>query len=232
MCYTFGRTYREVVPLARPRNEELYNTIKNEAYRQLLSNGYTDTTYQSIATACGVTRAAVQNYFASKPDLALTFFGDLLTVINETIQKKRIHEENEFDTMFCIGQSFFSFLMQDAGSRKLLVELTNSREITSEVLNFEYQWGIRFIRTERTVTEEKFENDVIAYMGGFYELLYTFLKEDKPFDLPTQLGRVIRAIMNDHGYSYDDAKAFVVSHAMTPEELSPILAAIKKRLAL
>lgn len=232
MCYTFVRTYREVVPLARPRNEELFNTIKKEAYRQLMSYGYTDTTYQSIATACGVTRAAVQNYYASKPDLALAFFGDLLAVINETVQKKHLHEENEFDTMFCIGQSFFAFLMQDSGSRKLLFELTNSREITSEVLNFEYNWGIRFIQTERTVSEEKFQNDVTSYMGGFYELLYTYLKEDRPFDLPTHLGRVIRAIMNDHGYSYDEANSFVAAHAMTEAELEPVLSEIEKRMDL
>lgn len=232
MCYTFGRTYREVVPLARPRNEELFNTIKKEAYRQLLSYGYTDTTYQSIATACDVTRAAVQNYYASKPDLALAFFGDLLSVIYDVIRQKGIHAENEFDTMFCIGQSFFAFLMQDSGSRKLLFELTNSREITSEVLDFEYNWGIRFIQTERTVSEEKFQNDVTSYMGGFYELLYTYLKEDRPFDLPTHLGRVIRAIMNDHGYSYDDAKTFVAGHILTEEELEPILAEIETRMEL
>lgn len=232
MCYTFGRTYREVGPLARPRNEELFNTIKKEAYRQLLSYGYADTTYQSIATACGVTRAAVQNYYASKPDLALAFFGDLLSVIYDVIRQKGIHAENEFDTMFCIGQSFFAFLMQDSGSRKLLFELTNSREITSEVLDFEYNWGIRFIQTERTVSEEKFQNDVTSYMGGFYELLYTYLKEDRPFDLPTHLGRVIRAIMNDHGYSYDDAKTFVAGHILTEEELEPILAEIETRMEL
>lgn len=232
MCYTFGRTYREVVPLARPRNEELFNTIKKEAYRQLMSYGYTDTTYQSIATACDVTRAAVQNYYASKPDLALAFFGDLLAVIYDVIREQGIHAENEFDTMYCIGQTFFSFLMQDSGSRKLLFELTNSREITSEVLSFEYNWGIRFIQTERTVSEEKFQNDVTSYMGGFYELLYTYLKEGKPFDLPLHLGRVIRAIMNDHGYSYEDAKSFVAAHAMTDAELEPLLSEIEKRMDL
>lgn len=232
MCYTFVRTNREGGPVARPRNEELFQSIKKEAYRQLMSYGYTDTTYQSIATACGVTRAAVQNYYASKPDLALAFFGDLLAVINETVQKKHLHEENEFDTMFCIGQSFFAFLMQDSGSRKLLFELTNSREITSEVLNFEYNWGIRFIQTERTVSEEKFQNDVTSYMGGYYELLYTYLKENRSFDLPLHLGRVIRAIMNDHGYSYDEAKSFVAGHAMTETELEPVLSEIEKRMDL
>ena len=72
--------------MARPRNEELYNRIKREAYHQLLSYGYTDTTYQSIATACGVTRAAVQNYYASKSDLALffaVFYSPLQTVCFE-----------------------------------------------------------------------------------------------------------------------------------------------------
>lgn len=218
--------------MARPRNEELYNSIRQTAYRQLLSYGYTDTTYQSIASACGVTRTAVQNYYASKPDLALSFFGDLLAVINSIITENKLHQENEFDTMFCIGQSFFAFLMKDPESRKLLLDLTTSREITSEVLAFEYKWGIQFIASERTVPEEKFRDDVIVSMGGYYELLYKYLKDSLPFDMPTHLGRVIRSIMHDHGYSYDDAKAFVATHVMTKDETDLVLTEVSKALAL
>ena len=218
--------------MARPRNEELYNSIKNEAYRQLLTYGYTDTTYQSIASACGVTRTAVQNYYASKPDLALSFFGDLLEVIQTTVRERHLHEENEFDTMFCIGQSFFAFLLQDSESRKLLLDMATSREITSEVLAFEYAWGIRFIAQERTVSEETFRDDVIVSMGGFYELLYSYLKDGRSFDMPVHLGRVIRTIMHDHGYSYDDAKAFVAGHIMKPEEFDTVIADVAKRMEL
>lgn len=218
--------------MARPRNEELYNSIKKEAYRQLVTYGYTDTTYQSIASACGVTRTAVQNYYASKPELALSFFGDLLAVINETIYREELHQENEFDTMFCIGQSFFSFLLKDPESRKLLLDLTASREITSEVLAFEYNWGIRFLSTARTVSEEKFQDDVFVSMGGFYELLYKNLKEGTPFDLPTHLGRVVRSIMHDHGYGYEEAKAFVASHVMTKEETELVVSSISEKLDL
>ena len=216
--------------MARPRNEELYNRIKREAYHQLLSYGYTDTTYQSIATACGVTRAAVQNYYASKSDLALSFFSDLLGVIDDSVRRNRLHEENEFDTMFCIGQSFFYFLMKDLESRKLLFELTQSREITSEVLVFEYKWGLQFIGSERTVTEEKFRDDVIVSMGGFYELLYQYLKGEEPFDLPTHLGRVVRSIMHDHGYGYEEAKAFIAAHHMTGEEIEAVISDVSKTL--
>lgn len=218
--------------MARPRNEALYQKIRQEAYRQLMTKGYTDTTYQSIATACGVTRAAVQNYYASKPGLALAFFGDLLAVIDEVVRRERIHGENEFDTMFCIGQCFFAFLLKDTASRKLLLELTASREITSEALAFEYRWGTEFITSERTVTEEKFQNDVIVSMGGFYELLYKYLKDDLAFDLPTHLGRVVRSIMHDHGYRYEDAKAFISAHAMTEHELQRVLPAVSDALGL
>lgn len=232
MCYTFVRTNRKGDPVARPRNEELFQSIKKEAYHQLMSYGYTDTTYQSIASACGVTRAAVQNYYASKPDLALAFFGDLLEVIQKTVIEKHMHEENEFDTMFCIGQSFFAFLLQDNESRKLLLDMATSREITSQVLAFEYAWGLRFIAHERTVSEETFRDDVIVSMGGYYELLYNCLKDDRAFDMPVHLGRVIRTIMHDHGYSYDDAKAFVASHTMTSDEFDTVIADVAKRMEL
>ena len=169
-------------------------------------------------------------FAASKPDLALSFFSDLLAVIDDSVRRNRLHEENEFDTMFCIGQSFFYFLMKDLESRKLLLELTQSREITSEVLAFEYKWGLQFIGSERTVTEEKFRDDVIVSMGGFYELLYQYLKDEEPFDLPTHLGRVVRSIMHDHGYGYEEAKAFIASHHMAGEEIEAVISDVSQTL--
>ncbi len=209
--------------MARPRNEELYNTIKQTAYRQLMTFGYADTTYQSIASACGVTRTAVQNYFPSKSDLALAFFYDLLAVNKDVVLSEGLHQENEFDFMYCIGLSHFSFLMQDAGSRKFLMETASSREMTEETLDFEIQWGVSFLSTPMSVPAQKFHDDILVSMGGFYTLLYSYLKDDKPFDLATHLGRVVRTIMQDYGYSYDDAKAFVESHRMTEDELELVL---------
>lgn len=218
--------------MPRPRNEELFHTIQQTAYHQLITFGYADTTYQSIATACGVTRTAVQNYYASKPDLALAFFGDLLTCISNVIQQHGFHQENEFDIMFCIGQSFFAFLMRDGENHKLLQDTISSREITTEVLDFEYRWGTHFLSPERSVSAEKFHDDIICAMGGFYELFYVCLKDGRTFDLASQLGRVIRAIMHDYGYSYESAKAFIAAHHMTEEELETMITAVSAEMNL
>ncbi|WP_350455357.1 TetR/AcrR family transcriptional regulator [Slackia heliotrinireducens] len=216
--------------MARPRNMELYGTVKREAYRQLLSRGYQETTYQSIASGCGVTRVAVQNYFPSKLDLALAFFDDLLSALHRAILDEGIHQENEFDFMYCIGQGFFAFLLKDEGSRRLLLDLTSSRELTSQILLFEYRWGEDFITEQRTVSQEKFQNDTIVSMGGFYELLYRCLKDDKPFDLAVHLGRVVRTIMHDYGYGYEEAKAFVAAHAMIEDEKSRVVQVVSEGL--
>ncbi|MBR5754197.1 MAG: hypothetical protein IKX83_06915, partial [Clostridia bacterium] len=152
--------------------------------------------------------------------------------LDTVIREKQIHQENEFDFMFCIGQSFFSFLLKDENRRKLLLDLTASREITGEVLAFEYKWGVQFLAAEQTVPDQKFFDDVFVSMGGFYELLYRYLKDNKPFDLSTHLGRVIRTIMHDHGYSYDDAKNFVAAHHMTEDELETITSAVFQLMGL
>ena len=208
--------------MARPRNEELFNTIKKTAYRQLITYGYADTTYQSIASACGVTRTAVQNYYPTKNDLQMQFFSDLLTVTKQAVENEGIHQENEFDFMLCIGELTFLYLMQDAGTRKFLMEVSNSREMTEETLDFEFQWGISFLSTPLSVSEQKFHDDVLVSMGGFYTILYSYLKDGKPFDTRTHLGRVVRTIMHDYGYSYDDAKAFVETHHVTDTELAAV----------
>lgn len=218
--------------MARPRNEELFNTIKKEAYRQLMTNGYTDTTYQSIATACGVTRAAVQNYYSSKADLAFSLFGDLLAVIYDIIREKHIHEENEFDTMFCIGQSFFHYFLNDEGRTKLIYDQSVSRDLTASVLEFEYYWGIDFIKAEQTVSQQKLEDEIFFAMGGFYELLYQYIKYELDFDFVPHLGKVIIAIMRCFGYHYDEAEVFVEAHYMAREELDMMLSEIDERIEL
>ena len=218
--------------MARPRNEELYNTIKQTAYRQFMTQGYTDTTYQSIASACGVTRTAVQNYYASKSDLYMEFSADLLAALHKVVRGEGLHQENEFDIMFCIGQSFFAFMMQDDGRRKFLQESVASRELTEETLDFEFQWGIRFLTSPMSVPEQKFHDDVLVSMGGFYTLVYKYLKDGQPIDIPTHLGRVVRTIMHDYGWSYDDAKAFIETHKMTDDELKRIIPKVGQEMGL
>ncbi len=218
--------------MARPRNEELYNTIKHTAYTQLMTYGYAETTYQSIASACGVTRTAVQNYYPSKTDLGFAFFSDLLSCTLELVRKKGLHSSNEFDTMFCVGQCFFAFLMRDKESQKLLQDTVCSREISSQVLELEYNWGTNFLSPIYSVSDEKFRDDIIVSMGGFYELLYAYLKEGRTFDVGTHLGRVVRTIMHNYDYSYDEAKAFIEAHRMTDDERSEMVDAISEAMNL
>ena len=208
--------------MARPRNEELYCKIKQAAYDQLLTVGFENTTYRSIADACGVARTAVQNYYPSKTALALSFFEDLLTAIRNSVNKNNLHQDSEFDTMFCIGQSFFMLLMSGRGARKLLLDLTSSRDITSDVLNFEYAWGVEFLSPGRTVTNEQFMDDILVAMGGYYELLYNYLKDGRSFDVSLHLGQVVRAIMQEYGYSYEDAKAYISSHVLSSADFDLI----------
>jgi hypothetical protein len=124
--------------------------------------------------------------------------------------------------MFCIGQSFFMLLMSERGARKLLLDLTSSRDITSDVLNFEYAWGVEFLSPGRTVPDEQFMDDILVAMGGYYELLYNYLKDGRSFDVSLHLGQVVRAIMQDYGYSYEDAKAYISSHALSSADFDLI----------
>lgn len=219
--------------MARPRNEALYQKIKTEAYHQLMTRGYTDTTYQSIATACGVTRTAVQNYFASKEDLSFLFFGDLLDAIGTAVKTHDLHQENIFDTMFCIGQSLFHFLMRTENGTTLLLDSVSDRQLTSKSILFDYAWGMDFLQQENKMsTDEKLEYDIIVAMGGFYELLYHCLSNGRDFDIGVHLGRVVRSIMHDYNYSYDEAKAFVAAHVMTEKEIDLVLTEVSNQLSL
>ena len=218
--------------MGRPRNEELYSTLKRNAYQQFMRNGYAETTYQSVADASDSYRTIVQNYFPSKKDLLMTFFEDMMASVHKAVRDEGFHQENDFDLFYCIGVSSFAFLLKDASAKHFLQEFIASRDLSEETLDFEVQWGMRLLEPPRSVAETQLEEDIMVAMGGFYTLLYKYLKQGRPFDLGTHFGKIICVTMQDYGYSYEEAQTFVKTHCMTDDEIKLIVDKVSEDLGL
>lgn len=186
---------------SRPDSKTL---IKQAAYSQFLSVGFNATTYQSIADACDLARTNIQYHFPNKTVLALTFMEDLLVAVRDSLEASPIVTTDKMDNMFLIGQVFFAFLLDGEGHRKFALDLVSSRVLTGEILSLDYSWGLTYLGLDLDSLDPKLNEDIIFSMGGFYELLYHSLNENKPFNIYRQLSKVMKTIMEDLEFSREE----------------------------
>lgn len=192
--------------MPRPKNTENRARVARTAFGLFLELGYEETTYQAIAEGCGVKRAVVQHYFPTKTDLALGFFQTVLTetvaVLSEADPAWGAREASR--NLFLVGQGFFGFLLKDARTRRLTLDILGSRVLTEEVLVFNFQWGMGFLGVPADRQTENQMDEAALAMGGFYELLYRCLRLGRPIDVPRRLGKVMEAIVEGLGASKED----------------------------
>jgi AcrR family transcriptional regulator len=199
--------------MPKPKNTQSYELIANAAYYLFLEKGYVSTTYQDIEDLCGIKRTMIQHYFPKKTLLALSFFEKLISEITEYIIQNNIKSENKYLNMFLIGQIHFSFLLKDEKTKTFTSDIISSRELTDEVLTFDYNWGIKYLDVKIEQQNIKLLDDIISTMGGFYELVYQCLKDNREINVPYQLGKVIISIMETLGYSYEYAKNIISNNS-------------------
>ena len=87
--------------------ENVRDQLLTEAKRQIMENGYANTTIRSVASACGLGVGTVYNYFKSKDMLIASFMADDW---QECLAKmKQEDRENTERFFFCIYSSLLEF---------------------------------------------------------------------------------------------------------------------------
>ena len=177
--------------MARPRNDRLKDQIVRESWRQFRTNRYGGTTYSTIAEACGISRNLVQYHFPKKELLSTAFMERVLEQAQRALgfSQERIH--NDYHAIYQVGCCFFEFLLQEDGYRAFLLDVISSRERTESVLAFNASWALERVDFPENVDFEPVRQEVVVSMGGYYELLYYCLKEEKPFDVEKRLACVV-----------------------------------------
>lgn len=124
--------------------------------------------------------------------------------------------------MFLVGQIHFGFLMKDESTKNLTLELISSRELTGEVLHFDFKRGMEFLNVDTQLHGQDLFDDITFSMGGFYELLYQCLKDDRPFDIPHQIEKVVNIIMQKFGSTFEESQNILSSHSFSAEDFKKI----------
>lgn len=177
--------------MARPRNDKLKEQIVRESWRQFRTHGYSGTTYRTIADACGISRNLVQYHFPKKELLSTAFMECVLEQAQQALGLSPEAIRNNYRAIYEVGCCFFAFLLQKEGYRSFLLDVIASRERTENVLAFNVSWALARIDVPKGIDIEPVRQEVVVSMGGFYELLYYCLKEQKPFAVLPRLACVV-----------------------------------------
>lgn len=179
--------------MPRPKNEQLKAQIIAAAEQQFSEVGYDAASYTSIGKACGISRNLVQYHFPKKELLAIAYMERIL---NRCVEEHGLNEkalQNNFGAIKEIGSAFFNKLLSNSGTRIFLSDIISSRELTESVLAFNYEWAMKHAEIPKSTKREEVLRTVIVRMGGFYELLFWSLRNNKPFDVARELGIVVDA---------------------------------------
>ncbi len=179
--------------MPRPKNEQLKAQIVRIAAKQFASNGYKATSYTSIAQECGISRNLVQYHFPKKETLAIAYMESVLA---RSMKKLGLSDNSVHDNLPAIknvGAAFFETLLAKPGTRLFLSDVISSRELTESVLAFNYEWALAHVTIPEDANLDAAMRTVVARMGGFYELLFWSLKNNKPFDAKREISIVVEA---------------------------------------
>ena len=179
--------------MARPRNEELRERIARVAARQFAERGYDETSYTTIAEECGVSRNLVQYHWPKKDQLAIAYMQTVLDGCMRELGYADRDLTDDVEKVCRLGTRFFKTLLAGTGTRTFLRDVLASRDLTEGVLAFNIAWAIEHLRVSPAADMDAVTRVAIVRMGGFYELLYWCLKNDRPMDVDAELSAVVHA---------------------------------------
>lgn len=210
--------------MARPRNDELKAEIQEQAWRLFHARGYDAATYAAIAEACGISRNLVQYHFPKKELLAIGLMDRVLEEAEAALRVEAADGGNEFSAMCATGTCYFEFFLQDAGWCAFLLDIISSRSLTESVLAFNASWAFERVGEPEGGELDEVMRTVIISMGGFYELLYYCLKNDKPIEVGREIRAVMRAFICALGRSEQKADALLDAGAVDGERIARAVA--------
>lgn len=192
--------------VARRKNDELKRQIAQVAAEQFAANGYNETSYTSIAEQCGISRNLAQYHWPRKELLALDYMGSVLADSMAGLGYCDGDIEGDFKRIAQVGAAFFDSLISKPGTSRFLLDIISDRALTEAVLAFNFDWVMAHVGVAPQPNAEAAQRAVIKQMGGFYDLLYWCLKNDRPFDVRGELAPVVEAFASALATTAPDAE--------------------------
>ena len=207
--------------MARKRSVETETRILDASWRSFMSTGYKATSYTSIAEATGINRATVQSYFPKKETMAAMNLERLRVCADEAANAEFRGVSDPFARHYILGQIYIAALLSSEQSRLFLHDTLEDRALTFETIARDLDWSMIYVLGEadgRVPTEEELQTTVAA-MGGFYELLFYVVKNDKDIDIAKQLSVCLRSFARLIGLDPIDCEQVLASYAVADDRV-------------
>ena len=206
-------------------------------YQQLLSRGISGTSYASIAEFCNTSRAVVQDYYPKKDDMVKAF----VQWTNETVMEAtlpfcdRLGASNDLALrvghLYLAGSTYFEFMQREEGRKALFAELLRNRDYTEMIIFAVMDRSFAEIGREDVAEDPAYRNDLIMSIGGFFELFYYHLMQDRHFYPALYYGQMTRIWMLDAGFGRDEIATALNRYEDALEDIDAMVAATERLIA-
>jgi len=184
---------------------ETKDKIKLTIFRLLQEKGYNNTTYQEIANLSGFEKTLIQYHFPKK-NMFMTFYIENLVSKIVDYLNKNIPELKSKELEFIISSKIYSkILLHEHLLTNITIPILQDRDLLTKIQNSHEKTVLSIL----DVKEDK--KDEFLYLlrfaqGGYFDIMYRSIIENKKFDIDKNIKLMISIISNT--INLDDEKIY------------------------
>ncbi len=204
--------------------------VERAAYQLFRELGYRLTSYTRISEKSEVNRPLVQYYFPKKEDLATSFILRMLDAVSRLVDETGKASALPLGYLTQLGQVYYSFILKDPDMRRLTLDLFESRQVTSKVIEANAAYTLPYLDADGS-SDPKLVNASVKATGGVYELVFRGLsrgQELDPADLSVQNTAAFMTLSSD--IAYQEAKSQLEGQLLDEETVRDISSKLSKAL--
>lgn len=165
----------------KPRNDKKRVEILHSAVKQFRQNGYTRTSYQSIADEVGESRALVQYYFPKKTDFVNIFFEALSTCTTDILTRRELFTKDRFVNFYLIGCVYFAYLSGNKSTKQFVSDILDDRRLSDGILILNTEWLQVFLEEDEEEYEQSLDTTLIRG-GGLLTYIHFWILKGHPIE--------------------------------------------------
>ena len=163
--------------MAAPRKDEERARLYAAALKLFGEKGYTATSYQDIADACGTSKSVVQHYYPRKEMLLALFLDEHFAWVSETAQRLCPPHADVIHVLCMMGFVHFDKLLTDGKASPLIQDLLGVRTFIEGVVMRERNWIVE--RLPGNVDRQYVGDCLVVALNGAYGFLSTASMEKR-----------------------------------------------------
>lgn len=216
-------------------NKPLYNTKKKiaiTARSMFVEQGYTKTSINDIAIACGIKKTNVQRHYKKKEDFIVGFLKDILNFTDLYLADKQRKTDNFYINIYIIGQIHYAFLLTSQCMKKLTFDIVSDRYLTDIMISLDVEWAAVYMEKITPKLHADYKDYIYMIMGGAYELMYRYLASGKAISPQELQKKVMIMFLTSQGFLNIDAERLLNSYVLSDRDIKEAIEYLENNLII